>query len=425
MSAPSDVARSGTRSAPPSTSDVLIIGAGPAGACSAALLARRGFDVTVVERERFPRFVIGESLLPRCMDILDEAGLLPAVEARGFQIKRGAAFLRGNEITRFSFSEQFTAGWSYTYQVPRDDFDKTLADGAAAMGANIYYEHAVEHASFDDEPRVDVIGPNGHRTTVRPRFVIDASGYGRVLPRLLALDRPSGFPPRAALFTHVTGDKRASQDDAARIWICVHPLGGWLWIIPFSDGRTSVGAVGAPDFFDAFPPNPTERLRAIIASEPNAARRVSAAEFIFEPRSIVGYAAAVERYHGEGFCLVGNATDFLDPIFSSGVTLALESASRACGLIARQLRGEVVDWDGEYVGHMQQGFKMFRSYVESWYDGTLGSILFAPEPDPGIRAQICSVFAGYVWDKSNVFAREPNRKLKQVARLVVGSHKPA
>ncbi len=425
MNLPPNAASSETLPIPPSMTDVVIIGAGPAGSCSAALLARQGFDVTVVERERFPRFVIGESLLPHCMDVLAETGLLSAVEARGYQIKKGAAFLRGSERMRFSFDEQFTAGWSYTYQVPRDDFDKTLADGAATMGAKIFYEHAVERVDLAGDPSVEVIGPGGARKTVRARFVIDASGYGRVLPRLLGLDRPSGFPPRAALFTHVVGDLRPSQDDAERIWICVHPRGGWLWVIPFSDGRTSVGVVGAVEFFDQFPPDPAERLRAIIASEPNAAHRLSAATFSFQPRSIVGYAASVERYHGPGFCLVGNATDFLDPIFSSGVNLAMESASCAARLVGRQLRGEAVDWDEDYVQHMRQGFNMFRSYVESWYDGTLGAIVFAPNPDPAIKAQICSVFAGYVWDRSNHFAREPNRKLKQVARLIAGVQVPS
>lgn len=413
----------------PQSCDVLIIGAGPAGACSAALLAGQGFDVVVVERERFPRFVIGESLLPRCMDVLRESGLLPAVEARGFQVKKGAVFLRGEERSQFTFSDQFTNGWSYTYQVPRAEFDMALADGAAALGAKIFYGHSVESVDFSGEPTVAVSTPSGEaRETqeIRARFVIDASGYGRVLPRLLGLDAPSGFPPRATLFAHVGGDARPSAEEESRIWICVHPGGAWLWIIPFSDGRTSVGAVGAPEFFERYPGDPGARLRAIIDAEPNAARRLADAKFLFEPRSIVGYAVAVSRYHGPGYCLVGNATDFLDPIFSSGVALAMESASRASGLAARQLRGERPDWDAEYVEHMRQGFKMFRSYVEAWYDGTLPAILFSPNPDPPIKAQICSVFAGYVWDKANAFARDPRRKLQQVARLIaaVGSSAP-
>lgn len=402
----------------PDHCDILIIGAGPAGSCSAAILARQGFDVVVVERERFPRFVIGESLLPRCMDALEASGLLPAVEARGFQVKHGAVFLRGDERSKFSFSEQFTRGWSYTYQVPRAEFDQALADGAASFGAKIFYEHSVEAADFSAAPAATVAAPGGERQTIRARFVIDASGYGRVLPRLLGLDKPSGFPPRMALFAHVSGDERPSEDDAARIWICIHPAGLWIWVIPFSDGRTSVGAVGSPELFESFPADPAERLRAIIASEPNAARRLGRAEFLFEPRAIKGYAVATERLHGPGHCLVGNATDFLDPIFSSGVALAMESATRAAALVARELRGERPDWEAEYVAHMKQGFKMFRSYVESWYDGTLGTILFSENPDGVIRAQICSVFAGYVWDEKNAFARDPNRKLKQVARLI-------
>jgi flavin-dependent dehydrogenase len=176
------------------------------------------------------------------------------VKARGFQVKNGALFFRGTERTSFSFEEQHTRGSTWTWQVPRAEFDSALADAIIARGVPVHFAHAVKAASFDGAARVEVTSSTGTQTWT-PKFVVDASGYGRVLPRLLDLDRPSPFPERMALFTHVSGEQRPSGADSGRIWVCIRPgdnaPGGvaWIWMIPFSDGRTSVGAVSTPDFF--------------------------------------------------------------------------------------------------------------------------------------------------------------------------------
>jgi len=398
--------------------DVAVIGAGPAGTCAAALLHRAGHSVAVFERQRFPRFVIGESLLPRCNDLLDAAGLLKPVQERGYLVKRGATFLDGERRCDFDFSEQFTPGWDHTWQVPRADFDNVLAEAVQKAGVPIFFEHGVTGARVGSDPRLSVRGPDGADFDVDCRFIVDASGYGRVLPRLLELDAPSDFPPRRSLFAHVTGDRRPAGPEEGRIWIVIHPDGAWIWIIPFSDGRTSVGVVAEPGFYSTWPGAPEEALRAILASSPVTARRLADVELAFEPRVIEGYAVSVKRLFGEGFCLVGNATEFLDPIFSSGVTLALESAHRASGVLDRQLRGEAVDWQADYADYMGRGIDTFRSYVSGWYDGTLSTIFFAAHPDPEFKRMICSVLAGYVWDDSNPFVREHRRKLPQLARVI-------
>jgi flavin-dependent dehydrogenase len=408
----------------PTEVDVLIIGAGPAGSTAAALLHQQGFRLLVVEKQIFPRFVIGESLLPHSMDLLQEAGLLDAVQAQHFMQKFGAVFLRGSETCNFDFSDQFTAGWKYTYQVPRANFDKALADAVAEKGVPIRYGHGVTGIDFDESSAcVTIEQPDKTQAKVRARFVLDCSGYGRVLPRLLDLEEPTRFPVREALFTHITGDQRPAGREEGKIWVCIHPGGAWIWIIPFSNGKTSVGVVAEPEFFRRYAGEPESQFRAILTSDLNAATRVANMKFVFPPQRISGYACAVKKAYGPHFALVGNATEFLDPVFSSGVTLALASASRAAQVLTRHLRGQPVDWQIEYADYLMQGINTFRAYVSAWYDDKLPQIFFAANRNPAIMRQICSVLAGYVWDKSNPYVAQADRAIGLLAKILGGQQK--
>ena len=404
--------------------DVLVIGAGPAGSIASSIIHQQGFKVKVVEKEKFPRFVIGESLLPRVMDHLEEAKLLDAVKKVGFQEKFGAKFVRGNEICDFNFSEQFSKGWTWTWQVPRAQFDQVLSSTVASMGVEVEEQTSVIDIKFNGTRSITtVVDKDGNKKQIEAKFIVDASGYGRVIPRMFNLDKPSAFDPRKTHFTHFRDLKRPEGIDGNRITVVVHQKRTWIWIIPFSNGITSVGFVADPEFFKDFPENATERMKAIIASDSNTQDRFGNAEMIFEPRTIEGYAISTKQLYGDGFILCGNATEFLDPVFSSGVTFAMESGNKAGKLVGSFLRGEQVDWQTEYTDHMMQGINTFRSYVEAWYDGDLHDIFFSENPNPEIKKQICSVLAGYVWDLDNPFVKKHDRTLKSLAQVIRGKQK--
>lgn len=401
------------------TTDVLVIGAGPAGCIAASMLKQQGYNIKMVEKEKFPRFVIGESLLPRVMDHLEEAGYLDDIKAAGFQEKFGAKFVRGNEICDFNFSDQFSNGWTWTWQVPRGKFDQILSNGAKKMGIDLEFETAVEHIEFNGTDSVTtVVDADGNKKEIAAKFIIDASGYGRVIPRMFNLDEPSNLGKRKTHFTHFRDLKRPGGIDGNRITVVVHQTRVWIWIIPFSDGITSVGFVGDPEFFADMPEDPIERMKHIIASDPNTAERFADAEMMFEPRTIEGYSISTKQLYGEGYALVGNATEFLDPVFSSGVTFAMESGNKAGKLVGKFLRGESVDWQTEYTDYMMQGINTFRTYVSTWYTGELHEIFFSANQDADIKKQICSVLAGYVWDLNNPFVKKHEQAVKSLHKVI-------
>lgn len=399
--------------------DVLVIGAGPAGTVAASLVHQAGYRVKVVEKQKFPRFVIGESLLPRCMEALEAAGFLDAVKARGFQDKFGAKFVKEGRVCDYNFSNAFTPGWTWTWQVPRADFDKTLADTLAGMGVPVEYETGVTGIEFHGADSVTTVETAaGETKQIEARFIIDGSGYGRVIPRLFNLDKPSSLPPRKTLFTHTRDVNRHIDGEPNRITIVVHQPGTWIWIIPFSTGVTSVGFVGDPGFFSGYPGSPEQQLRAMIEADPYTRDRFRDTEFLFEPRTIESWSTTTDKFYGDGFVLTGNVTEFLDPVFSSGVTLAVASSQRAGELVVKKLNGEAVDWDTDYMAYMMQGVNTFRSYVNAWYDGTLDTIFFEENQDPTINRQICSVLAGYVWDLENPYVKNHATDLKRLARII-------
>jgi flavin-dependent dehydrogenase len=237
---------------------------------------------------------------------------------------------------------------------------------------------------------------------------------------MLDLERPTGLPPRKALFSHVEDRITDPSFDRQKILISVHPekLGIWYWLIPFSNGRCSLGVVGGDEEMgvDASADTMTA-LRELVDAAPNMKRVLANAVWDTPANTIGGYSASVTRLHDRGYALLGNAAEFLDPVFSSGVTIALHSSKLAADALHRQLQGETVDWDAEFAKPLMQGVETFRTYVQGWYDGPFREVVFYERAQPEIRRMISSILAGYAWDTRNPFVAEHARRLRMLAEV--------
>lgn len=403
--------------------DVAIIGAGPAGAVAAALLVRRGWSVEVFERQHFPRFSIGESLLPQAMEWLEEADLLRDVIETGFQHKNGAIFQWGERQEIFDFREKFSSGWSTTFQVQRATFDDVLMRGAARMGAIVHFGRTVTAMRPNSTaPGLTVMDEAGGEREVTARLVLDASGFGRTLARLLDLEIPVEVPPRMSLFRHFEDRLLPGSYDRDKILITINPDNTeiWYWLIPLAGGRCSVGVVGQPSHLAPYGQERQAQFDALIAASGLMGRLLAGARPLTDIDQISGYACRVKSLIGPGYALLGNAGEFLDPVFSSGVTIALKSASLAARLADRQLSGEAADWSADFVKPLARGVDTFRAYVNGWYSGALRRIIFnRPKGEDQIKSMITSILAGYAWDERNPFVRRPQSSLEMVETFCV------
>lgn len=401
--------------------DVLIIGAGPSGSVAAAYLRQQNINVIVLEKTQFPRIVVGESLIPRSMDHFEEAGLLPYLMNQNFEKKPGARFIRGEQICVFDFSRKFGEGQNWTWQVPRADFDLTLANAIVDKGADLRYNEEVIDVKFEGKKStITVKKQNGEIYQINAKFLIDASGYGRVLPRLLHIDSPSQLNPHSAIFTHIDDIRRPEGREGTQISFDIIETEVWLWVIPFSNGKTSVGIVGPTDYINQLTTNQDagEALQNAIQKSDFYVKRFGDLPYEFNPIWLKNYSAAVTKMFGDGYVLTGNSTEFLDPVFSSGVCFATESGLKAAKLAVKELNGEDVDWQTDYEDYMKDGINVFTTYVKEWYTGNLQELFFHQPENPDVKEKICAVLAGYVWNKENPFVKKHDSVIRNMAHLI-------
>ena len=323
---------------------IIVIGGGPAGACAGTLLARQGHPVVLLERERFPRDHVGESLLPASIPILQNLGVLDEVERAGFTVKRGATMIWGTDRQPWSwhFSET-NASNPTSFQVWRPEFDAILLNNARQAGVDVREGCHATSVVFDDAGAAVAVrcrssdGP-GVESELPARYVVDASGQGGLMARQLGLRQWDDFFHNLAVYGYYEGGERLPSPDEGNILIESQPS-GWVWHIPLRDGWSSVGAVVDAETgqqgIRAL--GPQRFLEAQVAAAPYLSDMLASARFVAGPEVLRDWSYRCTSLHGPGYILVGDAGCFIDPLFSSGVHLALTSATLAAAAVTSAL----------------------------------------------------------------------------------------
>ncbi len=394
--------------APNDRCDVLVIGGGPAGSTIAALLAERGLDVVVIEKDRHPRFHIGESLLPLNLPLFDRLGVRGEVEAIAM-LKYGAQFCsaeHGRSLT-FDFGTQLDPSWPYAYQVRRSEFDHLLLKTCAARGARVHEGTRVAAVEFGpDEVAVTTADEAGGAARFGARFLVDASGRDTFLAARLGLKRRNAKHSSAAIFGHFTGAERQPGREEGNISIFWFPH-GWLWFIPLRDGTTSVGAVCWPYYLKTRKGDLTEFFRATLALSPELSGRLRAAELTGPATATGNYSYHADRMAGDRYILVGDAYGFVDPVFSSGVYLAMNSAFLGADVVEGALRDPRAAplLYRDFERQVRRGLKTFSWMIYRMTSPTMRDLIMGPKNLLGVQSAVVSFLAGDVFRSGPVRPR--------------------
>ncbi len=374
----------------------------------AALLSLRGWSVTLLEKDRHPRFHIGESLLPMNLPILQRLGLLEKVERIGVR-KAGADFPAPTPdgYNVFRFRQALDASWPHAFQVRRDEFDKLLFDHAASNGVHAFQEHRVTSVDLKStQVTATIKSADGSVCHCTARYFVDATGRDTLLGNHLRLKRKSARHQSAALFAHFRGVERRNGPDAGNISIYRFEH-GWVWVIPLRDDVTSVGAVCWPDYLKRRRADNTDFLLQTLRSIPQLWERMEHAEVLGNLHATGNYSYTCSRMAGPRWVMAGDSYAFVDPIFSSGVYLAMHSAESAAGVIDGALHDPARErkLQRAYEREIERGLRTLSWFIYRFTSPAMRRLFAGPRNDLKIEQAMISMLAGDIYRDNGVLWR--------------------
>jgi flavin-dependent dehydrogenase len=379
--------------------DVAIIGGGPAGSTAAALLARAGRRVVVFEREKFPRFHIGESLLPFSMKAFTRLGLHEKFLRAGFLKKFGGEIFGAcsDQGTKFYFKDGFRSQTDHAYQVTRGDFDKVLLDHAAECGAEVCEQTSVDRVEFSKDNVELALKSNGPSQSIRARYLIDASGRASVLGRHFKIKKTYDHLQKLSIFAHYDGVWRAEGIDGT-LTVLIRAIDRWFWLIPLSAERTSIGVVLDSETFRRSKLSAEDFLEQALAEQPIIAKRTTNARRVSQVYVEADFSYRSARLYGDRWLLTGDAAGFIDPIFSSGVFLAVFSGEQCADAL-----NEVLDRPraakrlfARYERSVNRAMDVYLRFVDAWYTKEFIEVFLAPRNVLGLAPAVNAVLGGNV-----------------------------